>query len=180
MAGNVRLWIMKYSRFLEFEGLEDHWYRYLQLSCPEEKDYNIFETAKVEGTIDPSRSWKENIPLIEKIFLPLCTRGQVLKRLIELKPFSGETLADYSLRFKLTRVEQMKIDDWVYAELFVLSLPEWLKTVLHRNDLNVVSYDSFDEVLASVKKIVVDNPQRPLISSTTPLAYQTKTREKQQ
>ena len=155
----------KYTRFLEFEGLQDQWYRYLQLACKQEKDINLFQTARDDGVLNPDGTWEENSIVIFNMFSPLCTRGQALKKLIEVHPDSGETLADYIARFKLCKVDQTDIDDWVHAELFVLSLPDWLRTVLHRSDLDVTSYDSLEEVITRVKKIVADAPQRPLISS---------------
>lgn len=159
---NLRRWIVDYSNFLQFENLEQEWFRFLFMTC-ETSDLAVFQSAADKGTLNANGLWAENIPLIEKLFSPILTRGQVLKNLIETNPKLNETLGDYVFRFKLVMSSQVQLDQWIAAELFVLSLPDWLKTVLHRSDLSAVSYDNLDEVVTRVKQIMADNPSKPLI-----------------
>ena len=163
---DIFTWGKEFEQWLQKNNLSKFWYVHLLGACSiAEKD--IFVEAKNKGQLLVADTLVANLPLIQHLFYPILPRGEALKKLTQTVPKPGETLRDYVMRYRLTVASVLeRIDDWVAAELFVLSLPVHIRDLIHQADVTVTEYTSVEKAIESVTKVLAQYPDRPLIASS--------------
>jgi len=159
---NIRSWILYFSRILVAENLEAEWYRLLLRSC-EPVDAQRVMTAVEEGKLDAKGSWSDNRFLLDDLFSPSLSRGQLLCEVFETKPRPGETLQEFILRYRTKMFSAKDIPEWFFAELFILSMPENIRHELLLSGKN--KFDSFKEVEQLAERFFSDQPSHPILQN---------------